>query len=445
MSSPAALLHEAQILIDHLKRLEYRWECERDDCDGLPHEGWLHNHARASQREPDGYRTWALITGRGFGKTRTGAETVKKWAEEGARHIAVVAKTDREVRSICFEGPAGLLDVFHPDDVLVYNKGAGSTRLVLKNGCLITAFTAESPDNLRGYAFDGAWCDEFAAWPRQTAQSVMDMLWFCLREAQDPRIIVTTTPKPVEHVKALIERSKTDPKVHITTGSTLENYANLSDAALEELKAAYAGTRLGRQELEGEFLEDVEGALWTYALIDATRVRELPNDDQIARVVVAIDPAITSGEKSDETGIVTAALTKDGHIYILSDATMKGSPDAWARAAVLEYERVGADCIVVEANQGGDSWKTIIGTVAPNIRVKKVHATSGKRLRAEPVSALYEQAKVHHVGVFPELEAQLVTWTPFDPSSPDRMDALVWAVTELAFKRQAAPVQTFRT
>ena len=439
MTSPTTLLKEADLLQSQLAAFASRWECEIDACDGLPHEGWLHHHARTSQREPDAYRMWALVTGRGFGKTRTGAETVKKWINNGARHVAVIAKTDREVRSICFDGPAGLLAVFDDNEIQQYRRSSGDTRLFLKTGGIITAFTSETPDNLRGYAFDGAWLDEYSSWPRQTAQTVLDMVWFCLREAPNPRVIVTTTPKPVDHVKTLLDRAVWDEAIVVTKGATVENLPNLGPIAVAELQSRYGGTRLGRQELEGEMLEDVEGALWTWSMIEDWRVHELPENRTVARVVMAIDPAITNTPDSDETGIVTACATKDGHFYVLADASLRGSPDTWARAAVHEYERSGADCIYVEANQGGDAWQTLIAQIDPTIAVRKVHAGSGKRLRAEPIAALYEQGRVHHVGSLPVLESQMVTWTPYDNVSPDRLDALVWALAELSAISRVAP------
>jgi phage terminase large subunit-like protein len=432
VTAPDVLLREASALTARLDVLSRRWECDDPSCDGRPHEGWLHPHARASQREPDEYRTWALVTGRGFGKTRTGAETAKKWGMGGSRHIAVVAKTDREVRSICFEGPAGLLSVIPRGEVSVYNRGPGGTRLILKNGCLFTAFTSETPDNLRGYAFDGAWCDEYAAWPRQTAQDVYDMLWFCLRESPNPRVIVTTTPKPTPHVRALLARAAIDPSVVVTRGSTLDNASNLTAVALDELHERYAGTRLGRQELAGELLEDVEGALWTLALIDQHRVDRLP-EGGVTRRVVAVDPAMTANAGSDETGIIVASIA-EGHGYVEADYSLKASPQGWAERVVHAYDTHACDAVIVEDNAGGDMTESTLRTVHPTLPIKRVHASDGKRLRAEPISSLYEQGKVHHVGTLHTLEDQMATWTPDVGKSPDRLDALVHGMTEL-FRR----------
>lgn len=431
MATPSNLITEYEYLNERLIELGRRWECEVDNCNGLPHEGYIHNHARASQREPiSQYRTWVLVTGRGFGKTRTGAETVRKWVNEGARHIAIIAKTDREVRNICFDGPAGIVRLFRPEEIKGYNASAGSTKLTLKNGTIIRAFSSENPDTLRGYAFDGAWCDEYAAWSQNTAQNAMDMLWFCLRESANPRVIVTTTPKPLQHVKKLIKRAADDSSVILTRGTTKDNSANLSEDALMELHVSYGGTRLGRQELEGELLEDVEGALWKLSEIEEARVTEAP---QLIRVVVGVDPAVTNNENSDQTGIVTVGVASNGHFYVLSDKSLKASPDTWARVAVQAYHDFKADKIIAEANNGGDMIAILMRAVDTNVPVKKVTATRGKQLRAEPISALYEQGRVHHVGVFAELETQMCEWTPLNTSySPDRLDALVWALTELS-------------
>jgi predicted phage terminase large subunit-like protein len=258
-----------------------------------------------------------------------------------------------------------------------------------------------------------------------------------------PRAVITTTPKPLKLLKDWMGR--TDGSVHVTRGSTFDNAINLSSEALTELKHRYEGTRMGRQELYGELLLDVEGALWTWAMIEDFRVHTLPNDDDVVRRIVAVDPAVTSSETSSETGIITASITRNGHLYIENDVSLKASPDGWARRVVQEYERSNADAVVVETNQGGDMHRTILQTILPNLPVRKVQASSGKHVRAEPVAALYEQGKVHHVNVLPDLEVQLTEWQPTDSVSPDRLDALVWAVTELAFKSGVREVQSFRT
>jgi phage terminase large subunit-like protein len=295
--------------------------------------------------------------------------------------------------------------------------------IILTNGSKIKLFSAEEPDRLRGPQHHGAWCDELAAWEDPDA---WDQLMFGLRLGTRPRTVVTTTPRPVALLKNLINRDTT----FITRGNTFENAKNLAATALLELQARYAGTRLGRQELEGELLEDVEGALWSRSWIENTRIKteQLPS---LYRIVVAIDPAVTSGEDSDETGIVIAGATNDGHFYVLEDATMKGTPDSWGKRAVQGYKDWKADRIVAEVNNGGDMVVMVLQQVDKFVPVTKVHATRGKRMRAEPISALYEQGRVHHVGSFTKLEDQMVSWTPESNDSPDRLDALVWSLTEL--------------
>lgn len=399
---------------------------------------WKMEQARPDQLPPDtDWLLWLILAGRGWGKTRTGAEWLAKEAvQQPNTRWAVVAPTFTDARDTCVEGESGLQPVLNRYRMIKrWNRSLGE--LTLRNGSLIKLFSAEEPDRLRGPQHHGAWCDELAAW---RYDDTWTQLRFGLRLGTTPRICATTTPKPRRLIKSLVARADT----LITRGSTFDNAANLSAAALDELRTLYEGTRTGRQELHGELLDDVEGALWSAVLLDEHRTTEPPPVHN--RLVVAIDPAVTSGEGSAETGIVVACRTPDGHIHVLADESMRGTPDTWARAAVAAYERWSADCIVVEGNQGGDLHATVIHTIAPNLPVKKVTATVGKRLRAEPVSALYEQGKVHHVGVFPVLEEQMTTWTPDDKGpSPDRLDALVWAVTNLGFGRVLQPVQRFRT
>jgi phage terminase large subunit-like protein len=290
-----------------------------------------------------------------------------------------------------------------------------------------------------------------------------DQLWFCLREAEDPKVVVTTTPKALAHVKTLVNRARTDASVVLTKGRTVDNRANLSEAALAELDARYAGTRIGRQEMDAELLEDVEGALWTMTQIEAQRYdhdvhlrargyvydpdvpQELPTPmelllPEMRKVVIAVDPAVTNTEDSDETGIVGVGVVgtaTDAHGFILADRSGKLSPQQWAQRAVDLYYELEADAIVAEVNNGGDLVHEAIRNVDPTVRYRAVHASRGKRVRAEPVSQLYEQGRVHHVGMFPELEDQMTTWTPDDKDSPDRMDALVWGVSDLMVRRVA--------
>lgn len=394
-------------------------------------------HARPDQRPPhdDGWLVWLILAGRGWGKTRTGAEWIKQQAlaHPGSRW-AVVAPTYADARDTCIEGESGILAVLPEDRVDTWNRSLGE--LVLVNGSRIKLFAAETPDRLRGPQHHGAWCDELAAWKYPEA---WDQLQFGLRLGDHPRTVVTTTPRPTKLVKTLAERAD----VHVTRGSTFDNAANLSEAALAELRSRYDGTRIGRQELHGEILDDVPGALWTWATIDVARVADAPAHG-VARVVTAVDPAVTSDPDSDLTGVVTAGVTDHGwcpvcgpltdgsrHAFVYADDSLRATPDGWCRAAVDAFDRWSADRIVGEANNGGDLIETVLRTVDPNVPYRKVTATRGKRLRAEPVAALYEQGRVHHVGALPDLEGQLCAWTPEAPGSPDRMDALVWALTDL--------------
>jgi phage terminase large subunit-like protein len=380
--------------------------------------------ARPSQIPPDNeWLIWLILSGRGWGKTRTGAEWLANEAIKNPRtRWAIVARTFADARDTCAEGESGIVNVLQRYQVIRnWNRSMGE--IILTNGSKIKLFSAEEPDRLRGPQHHGAWCDELAAWEDPDA---WDQLMFGLRLGTRPRTVVTTTPRPVALLKNLINRDTT----FITRGNTFENAKNLAATALLELQARYAGTRLGRQELEGELLEDVEGALWSRSWIENTRIKteQLPS---LYRIVVAIDPAVTSGEDSDETGIVIAGATNDGHFYVLEDATMKGTPDSWGKRAVQGYKDWKADRIVAEVNNGGDMVVMVLQQVDKFVPVTKVHATRGKRMRAEPISALYEQGRVHHVGSFTKLEDQMVSWTPESNDSPDRLDALVWSLTEL--------------
>lgn len=385
--------------------------------------GWR----RPEQRTPKGdWRTWLILAGRGWGKTRTGAEWVIDRVEDGAQRIALIAATAADARDVMVEGESGILAVAPAD--LEANYEPSKRRITFASGAIATTFSADEPDRLRGPQHDFAWADELAAWRYPEA---WDQLQFGLRLGTDPRCIVTTTPRPTKEIRELVKSETTV----VTRGSTFDNADNLAPAFLERILAKYEGTRLGRQELYAEILDDVPGALWTRAMLEAA-VTGFPDLPEYQRMVVAIDPAITSGEDSDETGIVVAG--RDGGTgYVLADLTCRLSPDGWARRAVEAYHRHKADRIVAEANQGGDMVKTVLRTVDPTVPVKLVHATRGKRVRAEPVAALYEQGRVFHQAVFAELEDQLVTWTPDSPTSPDRLDALVWALTDLDLARPA--------
>lgn len=385
--------------------------------------------ARDAQIEPDGdWRTWLILAGRGWGKTRTGAEWVVDRVLSGCKRVALIGPTAADVRDVMIEGESGLMAV--TPDALEPLYEPSKRRVTFANGAIATAFSADEPDRLRGPQHDAAWADELAAWRYPEA---WDQLQFGLRLGDDPRCIVTTTPRPTKEIRGLVAADTTV----VTRGSTFDNADNLAPAFLERILAKYEGTRLGRQELYAEILDDVPGALWTRAMLERafTEYDANPAGD-MQRVVVAVDPAVTSGEDSDETGIIVAGRTGERG-YVLADYTCRKSPDGWARAAVAAYHDHKADRIVAEANQGGDLVKTVLRTVDPSVPVKLVRATRGKRVRAEPVAALYEQGRVFHRSVFPELEDQLVTWTPDSPTSPDRLDALVWALTDLDLSRPA--------
>ena len=382
--------------------------------------------ARPEQCPPAGdWQTWLILAGRGWGKTRTGAETIAAWARGGiARRIAIVAQTRADVRDLSMRA----LRAAAGDDVTYLESKHFAVRW--PNGAEALGFSAEEPDSLRGYEFDAAWSDELAAW---TYPEAWDQLQFGLR-AGLARQIVTTTPRPVRVVRELVDRAGTI----VTRGRTLDNQANLSPAAVQALLARYGGTRLGRQELDAEILEDIPGALWQRDQIDSLRLVEAP---KLSRIVVAIDPAVTSSDDADETGIVVVGKGVNGHGYLLADLSARSSPDSWARRAVGAYHSWEADRIVAEINQGGDLVETTLRTVDPAIPYRAVHASRGKRTRAEPIAALYEQARIHHVGSFPELEDQLCRALPEGGTGPDdRLDALVWGFTELDLAGSALDV-----
>jgi phage terminase large subunit-like protein len=373
--------------------------------------------ARPEQRPPAGdWRTWLILAGRGWGKTRTGAETIAAWASGGHAHeIAVVGQTLADMRDIAM---AALRRAAGPTATYIESR---HFELRFANGARARGFSAEEPDSLRGYEFDTAWSDELAAWRYPEA---FDQLQFGLR-APGARQIVTTTPRPTP----LIRRLLADPTTATTGGRTIDNAANLDPATLGYYLATYAGTRLGRQELDAEVLLDLPGALWTRDRLDEMRVAVAP---ELVRIVVAIDPAVSSAEGADETGIVVAGKGIDGKGYVLADLSCRASPDGWARRAVDALTYWNAREIVAEANQGGDLVEATIRTVRRDAPYRAVRATKGKRLRAEPIAALYEQGRVHHVGSFGPLEDQLCAFVPEAASGPDdRLDALVWALTEL--------------
>jgi len=383
---------------------------------------WL-GKARDSQLPPKKkHDVWLVMSGRGWGKTRTAVEEVwwHCYNNPGTR-FGVICATKDDVRKTAFDGESGFFSVIPPEIVLNENKQLHQIEFI--NGSKIEGFSAEEPRRLRGPQFHAAWCDELAAWQYQEA---WDMVEFCVRLGDKTRIIVTTTPRPIEIVKRLVN----DPRTIVTRGSTFENKDNLSPIMIKRMLERYEGTRLGRQELHGEIIEDVEGALWTHQMIQDCH-RDIENDGSI-RTVVGIDPAVTSKETSDETGIIVASKIAQSRFIIHDDLSGRYTPDGWAEKAIWAYDKYSADAIIPEVNNGGDLVIDIIRKKRPNIKIKPVRATKGKYVRAEPISALYEQGKVFHIKKFERLEGQMTSYVPGITTSPDRMDALVWALTDLS-------------
>ena len=389
--------------------------------------------ARPSQMEPDDpWRIWLLLAGRGFGKTRTGAEWVRARVESGlSSRIALVARTPHEVRDIMIQGDSGILNVCPPWNMPAWE--SSKRRLTWPNGAMAFAFSSYEPDQLRGPQFDAAWCDELASW--QYPQFTWDNLAFGLRLGHDPKCVVTTTPKPIELLRELTTRKD----VEITTGSSYDNKRNLPPGFIDSIATRYDGTNTGLQEIYAQLLREADGALWKREWIDGHRLESAPED--IYMKTVAIDPAVTFNPgRSDETGIIVAGISDGAYrsdhekrYWVLEDASGIMTPDAWARRAVELAHKHNAEFITGETNQGGALIETVLRHApgGADIRFKGVHATQGKRARAEPVAAIYEQGRAHHVGQFTQLEDQMCAWTPRSSNSPDRMDALVWAINGL--------------
>ena len=393
---------------------------------------WLKT-ARPKQLKPlEEHYIWLILAGRGWGKTRTGAQDIALYALRNPESLcAVVAPTHGDLRRVCFGGNSGLLSII-PDECYTNSpdsKGYSSSiaEIRLHNGSKIMGYAAIEPDRLRGSQFHRAWADELAAWRYPEA---FDQLMFGLRLGDKPQCVVTTTPKPSKIIKDLIARED----VCVTTGNTFENEDNLADSALAMLKERYEGTSLGRQELYAEIIEEFEGALWSNTMIEETRLSE-DTDRELKKIVVAIDPAVTSNANSDETGIIVVGSDHTDQFYVLDDYSGIYSPDKWARLSVNAYYDYQADLVVAETNNGGDLVERVIRSVDPNIPYRSVRATRGKMTRAEPISALYEQKRVHHIGYLPELEQQMISYTGETNTSPDRLDALVWGLTELSKSR----------
>ena len=382
--------------------------------------------ARDEQLMPEGdWLTWLVLAGRGFGKSRALAEAVRTITtrEPGVR-IAIIGPTAADCRDVIIEGESGIMSVFPPGEQPEY---LPSKRLLrFRNGSQGFVYSAEEPERLRGPQHGYAFADELAVYPE--VEALWDNLQFGLRLGERPRVIVTTTPKPLPFLKKLMA----DASTVVTRGSTFDNSANLPKPVLDYFRRVYGGTRIGQQELMGEVLDEAEGALWHRSRIEALRVKEAP---ELVRIVIAIDPATTSGENSDETGIIAAGMGVDGDGYVLADATCRLEPFGWANRAISLFDKLEADKICAEANNGGDMIEATLRTVRRNIPYEKVHASRGKVARAEPVAALYEQGRVHHIGALEALEAEMVNFVPGAlTKSPNRADALVWALSYLMVK-----------
>lgn len=388
--------------------------------------------ARPKQLPPDGdWLIWLLVTGRRWGKTRTAAEWLRTRALATVGNYAICAPTYADVRDVCVEQrdgdkPSGFLSVCRPGEVANYNRSLGE--LTLANGSRVKMLSADEPDRARGWGFVAAWCDEFSSWKRPATW--YETLLPAVSMSDRHRFVITTTPKRNELTRMIVKRAEKEPEtVRLVRGHTGENAENLGAGVVDELRTSMS-LRLARQELEGELLDDVEGALWTAAVIrhvDKTAEIDLGVD---ARICVGVDPAVTSGEESDETGIVVCARGDDGRYWVVNDLSGKHTPTDAMRIAAQAFHHHEADEVVIERNNGGDYLPALMRTIDPSVRVRTVTASHGKQTRAQPVVGLYEAGMVTHLGEFPELEEQMCSWVLGDPS-PDRVDALVWAITAL--------------
>jgi phage terminase large subunit-like protein len=396
---------------------------------------------RPEQQPPehDDWNIWAYIAGRGAGKTRTAAEWVRREARDtttGQKRFALVARTAADVRDVIVEGESGIINVTPPSERPLYEPS--KRRLTWPNGNTATCFTADEPDSLRGPQFTHAWGDEVAAWrqtPDAAGMTAFDNLRVGTRLGSKPKIMVTTTPKRVPLLYQLIAEAEKTGRVVITRGSTMDNSGNLSESYLDAIKGVYEGTRLAQQELYGEMLDQVEGALWTDELIGRNRESAMPLGMPLR--VIGVDPSVAENPR-DECGIVVVASSGERDLYkrnawVLEDASILGSPDVWANKVVQMARKWGCP-VVAEVNQGGALVRNAINTIDPNVKVLEVHSKHGKQLRAEPITLAYEQGRVHHLGYLADLESQMISWIPGEGKSPDRVDALVHALTALMIK-----------
>lgn len=426
--------------LSHERRHEILADLTEDECDSLNYD-WRF-WARKNQLPPEGnWFCWLILAGRGFGKTRTAVEWIRGLTEgdspskapKGApERIALVADTFLDGRLTMIEGESGLLAVTHKDFMPTFE--SSNKKLVWPNGIQAFLYSAESPDQLRGPQHHVAWADELAKW-RYLEDSWSNLL-LGLRLGEAPKVLATTTPRNIPLLRRLVE----DETTQVVRGSTYDNRSNLPQSFFEQVVGQYEGTRIGRQEIYGEILSDVPGALWNRGLLEKIRVRDVP---PLSRIVVAVDPPVTSGKNADTCGIIVAGRDNNNQAYILEDCSVQGlSPLGWAKAALAVYHKYEADRMVAEVNNGGELVETLLRQIDPDVSYRAVRASRGKVLRAEPVAALYEQERVKHHGFFAELEDQMCSLTSSglsDGKSPDRLDAMVWAVTELLLKSASSP------
>jgi len=399
------------------KAIRYNWELHRRP------EQWPDPNERD-------WKTWMYVAGRGSGKTRAGAELIRHYVENFEHYFGVppekgiihfIAPTVSDLRDVMVEGDSGIISVSAPWFMPLYEPS--KRRVTWPNGVKALLFSADEPERLRGPQCHLLWADEIASWRRP---NTWDMAIFGNRLGANPKRIVTGTPKPTKLIKSILK----DKGTYVTKGSTYDNVDNLAPSFIEEIRLKYEGSRMGRQEIHAEILEDNENALWTRHIIDLGRVVRTPPGIDIVRMIVALDPSCGGGKDSDDAGIIVAGKGSDKEYYVFDDCTCSGSPFKWARAAATAYHTHACDRVVYEKNQGGLMVESTIANYDTKLPLKGVHASRGKITRAEPISTLYEQGRVHHVGEFPELEDELCQWEP-GQSSPNRLDALVWGVTDL--------------